>query len=485
MVMEHREHTEHRLTVPTVTFWGATGDISGSMHVLRVGRHDYLLDCGLHHGRNLEARHRNSHFPFHPQQIRAVLVSHAHIDHCGNLPTLVRQGFRGPIYCTPATADLLPVMLTDAARIQEEDAAFLNHARHFAEPLVEPLYTQRDVEGALRYVRPVPYGREVELSPQARFRFLEAGHILGAAICHLVLQGPQREHHLVFSGDLGRRGQPLLRPTSPLPPADVLICESVYGDRRHSSFAETVERLYQVIRQTVARGGKVLIPAFSLGRIQMIIYVLQTGLRQQAFPRIPIYVDSPLAHQVAEVYRAHTDCLAPDVAEAIRQGRGLLGGDGIQYVEDFQFSLRLASQPGPAIILTASGMCDAGRIQHHLSQLIDDPRCSLVLVSYQAEGTLGRRLLEPRPTVTFQGRTWNKWIDIIHLDGFSAHADRDDFEAYLRPLVGRIHKIRLIHGERPQAESLARHLRQLGFSDVEVPWPGDSVTLDSPSPLNT
>jgi metallo-beta-lactamase family protein len=172
------------------------------MHVLRVGRQDYLLDCGLHHGRNLEARHRNSHFPFHPQHIRAVLVSHAHIDHCGNLPTLVRQGFRGPIYCTPATADLLPVMLTDAARIQEEDAAFLNHARRFAEPLVEPLYTQRDVEATLKHVRPIPYGREVELSPQARFRFLEAGHILGAAICHLVLQGPQREHHLVFSGDL-------------------------------------------------------------------------------------------------------------------------------------------------------------------------------------------------------------------------------------------------------------------------------------------
>ncbi|MCS7269619.1 MAG: MBL fold metallo-hydrolase [Gemmataceae bacterium] len=476
--MEHREPSEHGVTTPTVTFWGAAGDVTGSMHVLRVGRQDYLLDCGLHHGRSLEARLRNSRFPFHPQQIRAVLLSHAHIDHCGNLPTLVRQGFRGPIYCTPATADLLPIMLSDAARIQEEDAAFQNHARHFVEPLIEPLYTQRDVESTLKHIHPVTYERDMELGPYVRFRFLEAGHILGAAITHLVIHGPRREHHLVFSGDLGRHHLPLLRPTAPLPPADVLICESTYGDRCHPSFAETVERLYQVIRDTVQRGGKVLIPAFSLGRIQLIIHVLQAGLRQGSIPRIPVYVDSPLAQQVAEVYRRHTDCLAPEVAQAVRQGRGLLGGDGVQYVDDFQLSLRLASQPGSAIIIASSGMCDAGRIQHHLKQLIDDPRCSLVLVSYQAEGTLGRRLLEPRPTVTFQGRTWNKWIDIIHLDGFSAHADQKDFEAYLQPMIGKIHRIRLIHGERNQAEVLADRLRQMGFPDVEVPWPGDSVTID-------
>jgi metallo-beta-lactamase family protein len=475
--MERKETVDYAQTAPTFTFWGAAGNVTGSMHLLKVQGRDYLLDCGLHHGRSLEARLRNSRFPFHPQQIRAVLLSHAHIDHCGNLPTLVRHGFRGPIYCTPATADLLPVMLTDAARIQEEDAAFLNHARHFVEPLIEPLYTQRDVEWTLKHVQAVPYEQDTQVGPHVRFRFLEAGHILGAAVIQLFIDGPRREHQVVFSGDLGRRGLPLLRPTAPLPPADLLVCESTYGDRRHPSFPETVERFYQIIRDTVQRGGKVLVPAFSLGRIQLIIHVLQTGLRQQAFPRIPIYVDSPLAQQVAQVYRQHTNCLAPEIAQAIRQGHGLLGGDGIRYVDDFQLSLRLASQPGPAIIIASSGMCDAGRIQHHLKQLIDDPRCTLVLVSYQAEGTLGRRLLEPRPTVTFQGRTWNKWIDIVHLDGFSAHADQEDFEAYLRPRVGQIGKIRLIHGERSQAEVLAERLRQLGFPDVQVPWPGDQVVL--------
>ncbi len=465
-------------TIPTLTFWGAAGDISGSMHVVRCGREEYLLDCGLHHGRSVETRERNARFPFHPQQIRAVLISHAHIDHCGNLPTLVRQGFRGPIYCSPPTADLLPIMLMDSARIQCEDAAFLNHARHFVEPLIEPLYTQRDVEWTLKQVRPVPYRQEVELAPRVRFHLLEAGHILGSAIVVMDIGEAASSRRLVFSGDLGRRGLPLLRPTAPLPPAQVLVCESTYGDRRHPAYLETVERFYQIIQDTVARGGKVLIPAFSLGRIQLVIHVLQQGLRAGRVPRVPVYVDSPLARQVAEVYRSHLECLSEEVAAELRAGRGLLGGDGVRYVEDFMESLQLAAQPGPVIIVAASGMCEAGRVQHHLKQIVDDPRCSLVLVSYQAEGTLGRRLMEPRPTVTFQGRSWNKWIDVVHLEGFSAHADIDDFDAYLSPLVGQIGHIRLIHGERRQAEALAAHLRQKGFPDVAVPWPGDIIPIE-------
>ncbi|MBA4189438.1 MAG: MBL fold metallo-hydrolase [Planctomycetaceae bacterium] len=462
---------------PTLTFWGAAGGVTGSMHLVEVGNHKILLDCGLHQGRREEARERNGRFPFHPHQIDAVILSHAHIDHCGNLPTLVRQGFSGPVYCTPPTRDLLRVMLSDSAKIQEEDAAHINIARNYAEPFVQPLYHHSDVEKAFSQVVQVPYGKESSVTKSARFRFIEAGHILGSAMVHMTVAGPDRDRTLSFSGDMGRRGLPILKPTGDIPPADVLVCESTYGNRLHRSFTETVDKLYAAIRQTVEKEGKILIPAFSLGRTQLIIHVLQQGLRAKRIPNIPIYVDSPLASEVAEVYRAHPNSLSPEISQALKEGHGLLGGDGVNYVRDFEESTRLASRPGPAVIIASSGMCDAGRIQQHLKQLVDDPRCTIILVSYQASGTVGRKLLEPKPTVRFQGRDWNKWLDVVHLDGFSGHADKEDFIAYLKPVVGKIGKVRLIHGEREQAEALAIMLRGMGFDDVAVPAPGDRVVL--------
>ncbi len=467
----------HRPVEPTLTFWGAAGSVSGSMHLVEVGNHKVLLDCGLNQGKREEARQRNAHFPFHPDQIDAVLLSHAHIDHCGNLPTLVRQGFRGPIYCTPPTRDLIRVMLHDSAKIQEEDAAHLNIARNYAEPWVQPLYSQMDVEQVFRQVVQVPYGRDVEVTRTVRFKFVEAGHILGSAMLIIKADGPDRERTLCFSGDMGRRGMPILKPTAPVPPADLLVCESTYGNRIHRSFDETVEKLYAAIRDTIDRGGKALIPAFSLGRTQLIIHVLQVGLRQGKIPHLPIFVDSPLASEVAEVYRAHPDSLSPDIAQALREGHGLLGGDGVTYVRDFEQSTLLATRPGPAVVIASSGMCDAGRVQQHLKQIVDDPRCTVILVSFQAPGTTGRRLLEPKPTVRFQGRDWNKWAEIVHLDGFSGHADREDFLAYLGPLAGKVGKVRLIHGEREQAHALADTLRGSGFPDVGVPAPGDRVVI--------
>jgi len=464
-------------TEPSLSFWGAAGGVSGSMHLIEIGNHKILLDCGLHQGRREEARQRNNHFPFHPDQIDAVVLSHAHIDHCGNLPTLIRQGFNGPIYCTPPTRDLLRIMLHDSAKIQEEDAAHLNIARNYAEPWVQPLYTQHDVDRVLSQAVAVPYGRTMDVTRSARFRFIEAGHILGSAMVHFQLASPDRERTLTFSGDLGRRGMPILKATGEIPAADLLVCESTYGNRLHPSFTQTTEKLYDAVRMTVEKGGKVLIPAFSLGRTQLIIHVLQQGLRSGKVPRLPIFVDSPLASEVADVYRAHPECLTPDVAAAIREGHGLLGGDGIHYVREFEESARIATLPGPAVIIASSGMCDAGRIQQHLKMVVDDPRCTIILVSYQAFGTVGRRLLEPKPTIRFQGRDWNKWIEVVHLDGFSGHADKKDFAEYLSPLVGEVGKIRLIHGEKEQAAALAEMLRGLGFRDVAVPEPGDRVAI--------
>lgn len=448
------------------------------MHLLEAANAMVLLDCGLYQGRREEARARNSHFPFHPDQLDAVLVSHAHIDHCGNLPTLVKQGYSGPIYCTPATRDLLKIMLTDSAKIQEEESAHLNIARNYAEPWVQPLYTHHDVERVLQQTVAVPYNQETDLGRGIKFHMLEAGHILGSAAVHITVAGPKRQHRLTFSGDLGRRDLPLLSKPSMLPPADVLICESTYGNRLHVSLQETVTRLYEAVRTTVNQKGKVLIPAFSLGRCQLIIHLLQQGLASGDIPKVPIYVDSPLASEVAEVYRKHVRNLAPDVAEPLQEGHGLLGGDGVTYVRSFEESLLLTTRPGPCVIIASSGMCDAGRIVGHLKQNVDDPRCTIILVSYQAQGTTGRRLTEPKPTVRFAGRDWNKWANVIHLEGFSGHADREDFLSYLEPVVGQVGKVRLIHGEREQAEALAETLRSLGFPDVAVPEPGEVVTLD-------
>ncbi len=465
------------VAVPTLTFWGAASSVSGSMHLLESGNQKILLDCGLNQGRREEARERNNHFPFHPEQLDAVLVSHAHIDHCGNLPTLVRRGYNGPIYCTPPTRDLLKVMLRDSAKIQEEDAAHINIARNYAEPWVQPLYTHHDVDNVFSRLIAVPYGKEFDLGHGVKYRFIEAGHVLGSAIVHITIDAPDRKRSLCFSGDLGRRNMPVLKGASEIPAADILVCESTYGNRTHVDLPHTIDKLFNVVKDTVARGGKVLIPAFSLGRTQLIVHILQQGLRAGRFPNVPIFVDSPLAADIADVYKAHPNSLAEDVAIEVREGHGILGGDGVEYVREFEESMWLTTRPGPCIIIASSGMCDAGRIIGHLKQNVDDPRCTVALVSYQAQGTTGRRLLEPKPTVRFQGREWNKWIEVVHLDGFSGHADKADFIAYLSPLVGKVKKVRLIHGEREQAEALAATLRELGFPDVSVPAPGDRIEV--------
>ncbi len=459
---------------PRVTFWGAAQMVTGSMHLLEAGSAKVLLDCGLFQGRRDESRRRNAEFPFAPKKIAAVLVSHAHIDHCGNLPSLLRHGFDGPIFCTPATRDLLAVMLVDSAKIQEEDAAHLNIQRNYAEPWVEPLYTRADVDGVLAQVIPIDYDRFREVAPGIRFKFLEAGHVLGSAMIHIVTAGGQT---LTFTGDLGRRSLPLLKHTAPIPPADVLVCESTYGNRTHEPIAETQRKLYAAINRTIDRGGKVFIPAFSLGRTQLIIHFIHKGILDGHIPRIPVYVDSPLAADITGVYETHPECLDAEGKKMLDDGVGILGGDVVTYIREFEDSVRTSLRPEPSITIASSGMCDAGRILHHLKEHIDDPRCTVILVSYQAHGTTGRRLLEKTPTIKFLGREWNKWVEVVHLDGFSGHADRADFLAYLEPLAGQVGKVRLIHGEREQAESLAGALRELGFVDVEVPSPGDVVEL--------
>jgi metallo-beta-lactamase family protein len=451
---------------PTVTFWGAAQTVTGSMHLLDVGPYRLLLDCGLSREPGEESRRRNRSFPFDPTTLDAVILSHAHVDHCGNLPNLVRQGFRGPIYCTAATRDLIAVMLADSARIQEEDAqtALVARGQENA-PDRQPLYTRQDAARAVAQCVARSYGTTTEINPQIQLRFTDAGHILGSAITALTIQHAGREWRITFTGDLGRGGLPFLREPSLVPPADLLICESTYGGRTHDSAPIMAAKLADVVRRTVARGGKVLIPAFSLGRTQIVVHYLRRWMRDGVLPRLPIYIDSPLASDIAEVHRRYPEAVTPDEEEVSAE---------YVHTEDGRERTR---QRDPCVIVASGGMCDGGRIMYHLRQHVDDPRSSVVLVSYQAANSVGARLLELRPTVRFHGRNWNKWIEVAELKGFSGHADQNDFLHLLASAAGATGRVRLVHGEPEQAEALAGRLRDHGFADVGVPQRQDVVKV--------
>ena len=436
-----------------MTFLGAAQSVTGSMHLLESGPYRLLLDCGLHRGPRDEAHQRNREFPFDPTSIDAVILSHAHVDHCGNLPNLVRQGFAGPIYCTPSTQNLISVMLADSARIQEEDAAVAVMAGgRRNEPQRRPLYTRQDASTTVDRCVPVDYGKVVAVNPEIQLRFTDAGHILGSAIVSLLLLHAGREHRITFTGDLGRRGLPYLRDPSAVPAADLLICESTYGGKTHDTVEGMAAKLSDVVARTVQRGGKVLIPAFSLGRTQIVLHYLRKWMADGVLPRLPVYVDSPLAAEISMVYDEYPADLHPG-------DRWTIPARGISDDADDEANARAGMQRDPCVIVASGGMCEGGRIVQHLKHHIDDPRATVVLVSYQAPLSLGAQMLERRPTVRFQGRTWNKWAEVVEVNGFSGHADQEDFRALLGAAVGLTGKVRLVHGEVIQSQALLRRRR--------------------------
>jgi metallo-beta-lactamase family protein len=464
---------------PTVTFWGAARTVTGSMHLVEIGPYRLLLDCGLVRGPRDESRQHNRDFPFDPATLDAVVLSHAHVDHCGNLPNLVRQGFQGPIYCTPATRELVAVMLADSARIQEEDANVVSVVRAHPHggsagggrgPRPDergPLYTRQDARTTVSQCVTLDYGQVGAINPDVQVRLGDAGHILGSAIVSLRASQGGREYRLTFTGDLGRRGLPFLREPSPVPAADLIVSESTYGGRTHETVEGMAARMGDVVRRTVARGGKVLIPAFSLGRTQLVIHYLRRWMADGVLPTLPIYVDSPLAAQIAKVYERYPGALVPEQP----------GGPPAEYLASLEEAHERSVQRDPCVIVASGGMCEGGRIVHHLRLHVDDPRSSLVLVSYQAPHLVGARLLEKRPTVRFHGRNWNKWIEVAELNGFSGHADQNDFQVLLRSAAEDTGRVRLVHGEPEQAEALAATLGRNGFPDVEVPHRGETVSL--------
>jgi metallo-beta-lactamase family protein len=462
--------SRHRAGEPIVTFWGAARTVTGSMHHVEFGGRSLLLDCGFFQGSRAESFRRNSEFPFRAKNIDAVLLSHAHLDHCGNLPNLVRQGFRGAIYCTPATRALTSVMLGDAAKIQQEDAVYLNRHREKGQPRVEPLYDGREVYRTLLKLKAVPYDKAFEPVNGFEATFVDAGHLLGSAMIHLRVG----ERSLTFTGDLGRPGLPIIRDPAPVPPADLLVCESTYGGHMHETVEETAERLGEVVRHTAARGGKVIVPAFSVGRTQTILYFLHQLDSAGRLPDIPIYVDSPMAVRATEVFRAHPECFNDAALRLLQAEPDLFGDRRVKYVDKVHESIALNSEPGPCVILSASGMCEGGRVLHHLRHNVEDPRATVLIASYQAAETLGRRIVDRLPEIRILGRALKLQAEVAVLNGLSSHADHPGMLASLAPLA-RSTRVRLVHGEPERAGLLADGLCGVGFENVEIPERGDQA----------
>ena len=419
-----------------ITFLGAIRTVTGSMHLLENGPQRVLLDCGLFQGRRQESFERNRKLPFDARRVDALLLSHAHIDHSGNIPSLVSSGFGGDIFCTPATRDLCGIMLRDSARIQEQDAAFVNkHRTRKGEPPIEPIYDTAAAEASLRRFVDQEYGRWFEVGPGLRVRFYDAGHILGAAITVIEAPGLTGTKRIGFTGDLGRVGLPILRdPEVPPEPLDVLIVESTYGNRLHGPIQETEEKLARVVSETAQRGGKVIIPAFAIERTQEIVYSLHKLSDAGRIPDLPIFVDSPLATSATEIFRQHPECFDAEINEFLRRDADPFGFGRLRYTRSVEESKAINDVREPCVIISASGMCEAGRVLHHLQHNVADARNTVLIVSFQAENTLGRRIVERQPTVKIFGEEFQLKARVETINGYSAHADRDELLGWLRRL---------------------------------------------------
>jgi metallo-beta-lactamase family protein len=462
-----------------LTFLGAARTVTGSMHLLEAGDESLLVDCGLFQGKRNESRQRNRDVPRKATGADAVLLTHAHIDHCGNLPNLVKRGFAGRIHCTDATADLASYMLRDSARIHEYDAKWLNK-KHKHDPSwepIEPLYTEEDAERALDHLEPHPYEKPVDLFEGVQARFIDAGHVLGSAsvVVDVRLNGHRRR--IAFSGDIGRRGLPILR--DPVVPehADYVVMETTYGDRTHGSADDMQAQLLDAVQTARDRGGRVIIPSFALERTQEIVFALNQLRKDGKLEPIPVYVDSPLAVNLTHVFSEHEECYDKETVAFENEHGDPFGFHMLSLVESVEESKKLNGMRGPAIIISASGMCEAGRVLHHLRNAIEDDRNMILIVGYQAQHTLGRRLVERRRKVRLLGLERDVNAEVRVLNAFSAHADRDELLWWAESCGRQVRKFFLVHGDPDQSEAFGEHLAERQRTS-EVPSLDQTVELD-------
>ncbi len=466
-----------------LTFLGASRQVTGSCFLVESAHLRFLVDCGMFQG-GRAADELNRRFPaFDPEQIDFVLLTHAHIDHSGLLPRLCALGFRGPVHCTRATADLLGVLLPDSAFIQEKEAEWANYAKRKTRKQhrneLAPLYTVTQAREVLKRLRGVSYDHAIRPHPRVRVRFRDAGHILGSSILEVWLEEGGHERKLVFSGDLGMSGRPILNDPTPIESADVLLVESTYGNRLHKSLAETVDELADAVNDTIARKhGNVIIPAFAVGRTQDLLYLLMDLVRQGRLPRnLAIFVDSPMAGAATEITLKHDELMDAESLDLLRWFRTSPDAPYLRVTEDVEDSMALNKIRQGAIIISASGMCDAGRIKHHLKFNLPRAECSVIIAGFQAEGTLGRRLVDGARTVRIFRETIPVRADLYTLGGLSAHADRDALVNWLSSFRTPPGRTFVVHGESETALGFAELIRSgLGWK-VEVPELGTSYDL--------
>jgi metallo-beta-lactamase family protein len=428
-----------------IFFFGAARTVTGSMHVIEAAGKRVLLDCGLYQGRRKEAEEKNRFLPFDASGIDYMVLSHAHIDHSGNIPSLVKQGYQGPIYTTHATRDLCTAMLRDSGRIHERDADYYNRRiRGRTEPKIQPLYTEEDAVAAMGNFVGVNYEAPMMLAPGIRLELRDAGHVLGSAITILDIETNSEEKRICFTGDLGRPDTPLLRDP----------------------------KLAEIVNRTVERGGKVLIPAFALERAQTVLYLLHRLLIEKKIPVIPIYIDSPLTINITEIFKLHPEYFDVD-ARTFWEDVDPFGFRTMRYISEVSDSKALNYEEEPSIIIAGSGMCDAGRIVHHLRNNLEDERNTVLIVGFQAKSTLGRRLIEHQPEVRIFGVDVLVDAEIVDIRAFSGHADRDGLIGFAGGCNPAPDNIFLVHGEEPQALALAQRLQENGCAQVAVPHPGE------------
>ena len=458
-----------------IKFCGASSGVTGSCHLLTTENHKILLDCGQFQGGKAQEALNAEPFPFDPAEIECVVLSHAHIDHCGRIPLLVKRGFKGKIYCTDATADLLDVMLKDSGYIHEKDAERQNRkALRAGKPMVEPLYTYNDAVDSLQYVEPVLYDQLIELNDNMKIAFNDAGHILGSAITELWITEDGKESKIVFSGDLGMMDRPILRDPTIIKKADYVIMETTYGNRNHPENSTSINQLLDIVLKTIKRGGNVVIPSFAVGRTQELIFEFNKFYEEHSeyrtqLDKVKVYVDSPMATTATEVFRKNAQVFDEETKAYIMRGDNPLDFKNLKFTRTTAESQALNMDKSPKIIISASGMCEAGRIRHHLKHNLWDPRASVIFVGYQAEGTLGRILVEGTKDVTLFGEAVHVNAEIYNLEGFSGHADQNGLLAWISGFQKKPKQVFLVHGEEDSKKDFAKLITdKLGYDPVVV-----------------
>ena len=466
---------------------GAAQEVTGSKHILDIDGRKFMIDCGAFQGKRKVSDEKNRNFDFDIDNLEGVILTHGHLDHVGLLPMLTKRGYRGNIFATPATRDIASLVMMDSARIQARDAEFLGKqaARKGEKFTWRPLYDENDCVMAANQIVGLSYNRKMFIAPDVQLEFYDAGHILGSAFANVTInpnpKNPDKELRILFSGDIGRKDKPIIRdPALDMPAPDYIYLESTYGDKLHDNAEFAMKELERIVRDACSKKGKIIIPSFAIERAQELVFYLHLLTDQKKIPVVPIYVDSPMASNATSVFRVHPECYDEQVNEAfLKHHKNPFGFGSLTYTTSVEDSKALNKKEGPMIIISADGMCEAGRVLYHLANEISNPRNTVMIVGYMAENTLGRRIYDGQKEVKILGDMYKVGAKVERCNGFSAHADYKEMIDWLKHIdTSRLKKIFLIHGEKDQQEGFKRHLADAGFNDVEIVAPETEYTLD-------